>query len=59
MNGPPSLFVFRAFVRERVGPHHQVTINVPTTDLPLLGFLLLMVCTVHRQAGLPPRDRHA
>jgi hypothetical protein len=34
---------FRVFVLVRIGPHHQITINVPVTDLPLLGFRLLMV----------------
>jgi hypothetical protein len=36
---------FRVFVLVRIGLRHQVTINVSVTDLPLLGFCLLMVCT--------------
>jgi hypothetical protein len=34
--------VFRAFVRVRIDLRHQVTFNVSMTDLPLLGFHLLM-----------------
>lgn len=36
---------FRVFVLVRIDLRHQVTINVSVTDLPLLGFRLLMVCT--------------
>jgi hypothetical protein len=37
--------VFKASIRERIGPRHQVTVNVPMADLPLMGFDLLMGCT--------------
>ena len=47
MPGREPLVAFRASSRSRIGPHHQHTINVLTTDLPLLSFHLLMVRLPH------------
>jgi hypothetical protein len=41
--GAAPFVVYRAFVIVEIGPRHPVTINVQMTDLPLLGFRLLMV----------------
>jgi hypothetical protein len=44
--GSVPLIVFRAFVFVEIDLRHQATINVKVTDLPLLDFRLLMVCTL-------------
>jgi hypothetical protein len=41
--GATPFLVFRAFVLVEIDLRHQVTFNVPMTDLPFLGFCLLMV----------------
>jgi hypothetical protein len=37
--------VFRASIRVRIDPHRRAMVSVLATDLPLMGFRLLMVCT--------------
>jgi hypothetical protein len=43
LTGTAPFIVYRAFVLVKIGLRRPATINVQTTDLPLVGFCLLMV----------------
>jgi hypothetical protein len=56
---PTPLIVYRAFLLVEIGLGRRITINVPTTDLPLLGLRLTMVSIPSGRERLPPLHRHA
>lgn len=50
---------FEAFILVRIGHHHNDAVGITATGLPLVGFCLLMVCTLVRVRNLRSEDRHA
>jgi hypothetical protein len=54
-----SFVVFRAFVRVKIGFRHQAMLVAMTTNLPLLGFCLLMVSPPADIPGFRLDSRHA
>lgn len=50
---------FEAFILVRIGQHHYNAVGTTVTDLPLVGFCLLMVCTLVRVRDFRHEDHHA